>query len=211
MEQDAIDEIYAYGLRNPYRFSFDMEGEHMLIAGDAGQALWEEVNIIEKGKNYGWNVKEATHCFNAANNKKPLESCPDADSLGNTLTDPVIELKTGNKSKGGQGLVVIGGYIYRGEAIPELDGRYLFGTWTQEHEQPQGAVFVADSSDEGLWKFEELRIQYGDTSGLGHFLLGFGQDREGEIYLLTTDRPGPTGDTGRVYKLISSKSKNDQD
>lgn len=211
LEQDGKDEIYAYGLRNPYRFSFDMEGDQMMIAGDAGQELWEEVNVIEKGKNYGWNVKEATHCFNAANNKKPLDSCPDSDSLGNTLTDPVIEFKTGNKSKGGQGLVVIGGYIYRGEDIPELDGRYVFGTWTQEHEQPQGAIFVADRSDEDLWKFNTLRIQHGDTAGLGHFLLSFGQDRDGELYLLTTDKVGPTGQTGRVYKLTSGELKSDQD
>ena len=86
------DEIYAYGFRNPYRFSFDMGGSHQLFAGDAGQALYEEIDLVKKGGNYGWNVKEGTHCFNAANNDTLLPSCPNVDNLGNPLIDPVIEM-----------------------------------------------------------------------------------------------------------------------
>ena len=61
---DARPEIYAFGFRNPYRFSFDMGDDHKLFLGDAGQSLYEEVDIVWKGGNYGWNVKEGTHCFN---------------------------------------------------------------------------------------------------------------------------------------------------
>ncbi len=68
--KDGLDEIYAYGFRNPYRFSFDMGGYHSLFVGDAGQELWEEISMVEKGGNYGWNVKEGTHCFDAANPEK---------------------------------------------------------------------------------------------------------------------------------------------
>src|SRR5690242_6827183 len=74
----GLDEIYAYGFRNPFRFSFDM-GSNRLFVGDAGQNLYEEVSVVKKGGNYGWNVKEATHCFNAANEFTELTSCVDFD------------------------------------------------------------------------------------------------------------------------------------
>ena len=70
------DEIYAYGFRNPFRMSFDMGGSHDLLAGDAGQVLYEEINRVTKGGNYGWNVKEGKICFNAANNDTAFVSLP---------------------------------------------------------------------------------------------------------------------------------------
>jgi glucose/arabinose dehydrogenase len=74
--REGLDEIYAYGFRNPYRLSFDRAGEYGLFAVDAGEHLWEEISIIVKGGNYGWNVKEGTHCFDAANPTEPPEQCP---------------------------------------------------------------------------------------------------------------------------------------
>jgi glucose/arabinose dehydrogenase len=92
VNKPGLDEIWAYGLRNPYRFSFDMGGHHALLSQDAGQELWEEVSRIVKGGNYGWNVKEGTHCFSTANpNASPL-NCPSVDPRnGEPLRDPVIE------------------------------------------------------------------------------------------------------------------------
>src|SRR5688500_14445100 len=84
------DEIYAYGFRNPFRMSFDMGGNRALYAGDAGQVLYEEINVVTKGSNYGWNVKEGRICFNAANNDTAFATCPSVDILGKTLVDPVI-------------------------------------------------------------------------------------------------------------------------
>ena len=196
---DGLDEIYAYGFRNPYRFSFDMGGTHQLFVGDAGQGLYEEVSIVENGGNYGWNVKEGTHCFNAADNTTSLADCPDVDNLGNPLMDPVIEMRHVNNPGGGETIVIVGGYVYRGDAIPELEGRYIFGSFANSF-APTGELFVADAGP-GLWDFSEIDLaSYGDT--IGEFIKGFGQDLNGEIYVTTSTILGPTGTSGKLFKLV---------
>lgn len=100
-------ELYAWGLRNPWRWSFD-PATRRLWAGDVGQDHWEEVNIVIKGGNYGWNIREGSHCFEG-------DVCP---SQG--LIPPVTEYSHG------EGCSVTGGYVYRGEAIGGLEGQYLF-------------------------------------------------------------------------------------
>ena len=199
---NGMEEIFAYGLRNPYRFSFDRENG-MLIAGDAGQVLFEEINVIKKGGNYGWNVKEGTSCFNAADNKNPLPDCPDQDSLGNKFTDPVIEFKNSMSfPQEGLGIVGIGGYVYRGEKRANLDGHYLFGVWTQHHGKPDGAIFAAEvSGDTGPWQYRKLHFKNRPNNAFGHYLLSFGQDNKGELYLLGNNNEGPTGKTGKVYRI----------
>ncbi len=131
-------------MRNPYRFSFDLKGDKELIAGDAGQVLWEEINVISKGGNYGWNVKEGTHCFDAYNNDHTLEECPQQDKIGQPLIDPVLQFKQEGMDHGGKGLVVIGGHVYRGEEIKALEGKYIFGTWSLNHGTPAGAIYMTD-------------------------------------------------------------------
>ena len=101
-------EIFAWGLRNPWRWSFDRE-TGTLWAGDVGQNAWEEIDRVERGGNYGWNVREGTHCYRA-------DGCRTAG-----LTDPVVEY--GHDA----GCSVTGGYVYRGETIPALRGVYLYG------------------------------------------------------------------------------------
>jgi len=105
------EEIYAYGLRNPWRFSFD-PATGRLWAADVGQDLWEEIDLIEKGKNYGWRIMEGNHCFD------PPSGCNTAG-----LTPPIWEY--GHNSEGGE--AVIGGYVYRGAGVPELFGKYIYG------------------------------------------------------------------------------------
>jgi glucose/arabinose dehydrogenase len=191
----GLDEVYAYGFRNPYRFSFDMGGGHDLLVGDAGQGLWEEVSRVSRGGNYGWNVKEGTHCFDAENNRVSPATCPTVDpTTGIALTDPVIEYA--HLSNGGLGLVVVGGYVYRGSAL-----RHLFGDWSKAFGTPDGTLFVASPRGTGMWPMQELNVSTSANGRLNHFLLGFGQDEDGEVYVLTTNSAGPTGTAGRVYRL----------
>jgi glucose/arabinose dehydrogenase len=197
----GLDEIYAYGFRNPYRFSFDMGGANDLLVGDAGQGMWEEVSLVTRGGNYGWNVKEGAHCFDAADNRATPPSCPSVDpTTGIPLTDPVIEYA--HLSNGGLGLVVVGGYVYRGSAVRQLRGRYLFGDWSRAFGTPDGTLLTAAPRGSGAWPMQELSIAGRPGGRLGHFLLGFGQDRSGEVYVLTTDMTGPAGATGRVYRIV---------
>lgn len=199
------DEIYAYGFRNPYRFSFDMGGSHQLYAGDAGQVLYEEVSIVKKGGNYGWNVKEGTHCFSTVDNKVELASCPSVDIFGVPLTDPVIELNNFQNPKGGKATAVIGGNVYRGNKIRGFNGKYIFGTFSQGPGTPNGELFITSPGGPGLWSFEELVLK-SYPEDLGYYLKGFGQDLKGEIYLAVSSMGGPSGTTGKILKLVVAES-----
>lgn len=194
------DEIYAFGFRNPFRFSFDMGGSHQLYAGDAGQVLYEEISVVKKGGNYGWNVKEGTHCFNASDNKTVLPSCPSVDIFGIPLTDPVIEMNNFQNPKGGKATTIIGGNVYRGK-IRGLHGKYIFGTFSQGPGTPNGELFFSSPGGTGLWSFEELNLK-SYPNDLGYYLKGFGQDLKGEIYLTVASVAGPSGTTGKVLKLV---------
>lgn len=201
----GLDEIYAYGFRNPYRISFDMSGSRQLYAGDAGQALYEEIDLVTKGGNYGWNVKEGAHCFNAANNDTLLASCPDVDNFGNPLIDPVIEMiNAANPMGGGRTLTIIGGNVYRGNSIPGFQGKYIFGSFGQTFTTPDGELFIATPAGPGPWKFDEIDLK-SFPNDLGHYLKGFGQDNDGEVYVTVSIALGPSGTTGKVFKLVRVK------
>ena len=204
--REGLDEIYAYGLRNPYRMSFDLAGEYGLFAVDAGQELWEEVNIIVKGGNYGWNVKEGTHCFDAANPTEPPEQCPDTvgpnhPDEGATLTNPVVEFANA-KQADGLGVTVTDGFMYRGTALLNLQGQLVFSMWSMSQAEPRGRLFYAIPADTGLWQIGELTPGQPVAGTMGHFILGMGQDAAGELYIATSDERTPVGQTGLVYKLI---------
>jgi glucose/arabinose dehydrogenase/plastocyanin len=201
---EETSEIWAYGLRNPWGMSFDMGGNQELFAADAGQDLWEEVNIITAGGNYGWNVKEGTSCFNTDDPRSPRPNCPDETPYGNPLIDPIIEYPHFSQPGIGVGLVVVGGHVYRGTAMPEFEGQYIFGDWSTSFSQPDGKILAAirPEADGPMWSMRELQIADRPDGRLGHFVLAFGQDVRGEIYVLTTDMGTPTGQTGRVYRLV---------
>jgi len=151
----ARSEIWAYGLRNPWRFSFDRETGDLYIA-DVGQDAFEEVDFqpadSKGGENYGWNIMEATHCYAAS-------TC---DQTGLTL--PIIEYPHGPQ----WGTSISGGYLYRGEAVPALVGRYVFADFTS------GRVWSASREDG--WEMKPL-------FETGFNVSTFGEDAEGELYV----------------------------
>lgn len=191
---DGLDEIFAFGFRNPYRFSFDPEGN--IIVADAGQDLYEEIDLVVKGGNYGWNIKEGAHCFDPSNPGSAPSSCGSEDAYGNPLLDPVIEFKNSKNFSDGLGNVSIGGFVYQG-AIADLSNKYIFGVLTQNSDVANGAVFAADRTGD-TWNYSRLDIGTGTNGDLNEYLLGFGQDKAGEIYLMTND--GSAG-SGKVYKI----------
>lgn len=197
--REGLDEIWAYGFRNPYRISFDGS---RLFAGDAGQGLWEEVSLVVRGGNYGWNIKEGTHCFDAENPGVSPANCPRTAPGGVPLRGPVIEYANAGNPRGGLGLVVVGGHVYRGRELPQLNGRYVFGDWSRSFAQPDGTLLVATPRNRRLWRIQKLRIQGNPDGRLGHFILGFGRDSRGEVYVLTSDSVGPAGNTGKVFQLV---------
>ena len=196
----GLDEIYAYGLRNPYRMAFDPGGSHILLSMDAGQELWEEVSAIVKGGNYGWNVKEGTHCFDAENPTVSPPTCPSVDpTTGEPLRDPVIEFANA-KQPGGLAFTVVGGNVYRGNDVPSLFGRYIFGGATST--VGRGRVFVATvAGTDALWPIQEMLVD--GTTRLDFFVKGFGQDRDGEVYIMATPELGPVGTAGTVLKITA--------
>jgi hypothetical protein len=196
---DARAEVWAYGFRNPFRFSFDRTTGD-LIVGDVGQNRWEEVDRVVRGGNYGWNTREGLECFNVNNANLPLTSCPSTGGFGEPLLDPVIVYSNSGRTGAGElsGVAVIGGYVYRGNRIPGLLGRYVFGDFSSPG---GGLLLVATPSPTGAWTFQPLEMpDRGDI--LGHLLKGFGEDRDGELYVLTADEQGPTGSSGRVYRIV---------
>jgi glucose/arabinose dehydrogenase len=194
-----VPEIFAYGLRNPYRISFDMGGDHALYAADAGQDLFEEVDIITRGGNYGWNIREGMHCFDPNNASTPPATCPDTGARGEPLIAPILEYNHQQV-----GIVDVGGYVYRGQALPGLVGRYIFGDWSTGYASPDGTLLVASrpAGGAGPWGWQKVKINGSPNGKVNHFVLGFGQDESGEIYVLTADTVGPTGNTGKVYKIV---------
>jgi glucose/arabinose dehydrogenase len=185
--------------------SFDMGGTHQLIVADAGQVLWEEVSIVSKGGNYGWNVKEGNHCFSTADSSKELPSCPAVDNRGKQFIDPVIELKNWQNPMGGKATTIIGGYVYRGEGIKDWQGKYVFGTFSQTPTTANGELFIATPRGEAgsSWPYEEVSLK-SHPGDIGYYLRGFGQDHDGEIYITVSSMPGPQGNTGKVFKLVTA-------
>ena len=204
--RNAKKEIYAYGFRNPYIISFDAQ-TGALYAADAGQDLWEEVDAVKKGGNYGWNIREGNHCFNPSSPKDESATCLSEGRNGEELAAPIIEFKNSKSSPEGKGLTIIGGYVYRGNSIPDLNGRYVFGSWAQTQGRAEGRVFFSrdmiDGNRNSLYEFDELKLSETEGGKFPGYLLGFGQDDSRELYILTTQNSGPRGDTGKIYKIIS--------
>jgi hypothetical protein len=117
----ARPEIWALGFRQPWRFSFDVDGS--LLAGDVGDWVHEEVDIVVRGGNYGWSRMEGTTCFNKADETLPLEGCETAGLLPPAAVVPHTPFSTAPTA------CIIGGYVFRGDPASPFYGAYLFGDY----------------------------------------------------------------------------------
>jgi len=200
----GVDEIFAYGMRNPYRFSFDRDGRgngqrrrDRLFVADVGQALFEEINVVRKGGNYGWVTVEGFHCFDPFNPATPPLSCTGTGPNGEPLLNPVAEYSHTD------GRAVVGGFVYRGRQFRDLYGKYVFGDFSVGFAQPGGRLFWLDA-DGVMSDIFEFQIGPSDVP-LGRFLFGFGEDEDGELYVLASGNLGPSGNAGEVYRLLGTE------
>lgn len=194
----GLDLIYAYGLRNPFRFAFDSRpgGDGSLFLADVGQNLFEEIDIIVKGGNYGWVIKEGFSCFDPFNPTTPPSTCAGTGPLGEPLLDPIVDY-----SHAEGGISVIGGYVYRGGRSPGLTGTYVFGDFSASFGTPGGRLYFLEDTGAGA-AIREFRIGQEDRP-YGLFLKGFGEDEAGEVYALGSSRLGPTGTTGIAERIVA--------
>ncbi|MSU80189.1 MAG: hypothetical protein EXS16_19115 [Gemmataceae bacterium] len=160
-DDKALPEIYAYGFRNIWRMAFDRK-TGQLWAGDVGQNLYEEINIVKKGGNYGWSIREGLHPFSI-------------DGVGprKDLIEPIWEYHHDI------GKSITGGLVYRGKALPELDGMYVYADYIT------GSIWALKYDDAQQRVVANRRIQ-----GASNIILSFGDDEQGEAYFLTVTTTG---------------------
>ncbi len=182
-DDSALDEIWAWGFRNPFRFSFDTATGDLWV-GDVGQGDLEEVDIVAAGDNHGWPLKEGTFAFEP-NGDEPGFVTDDVVAVPG-LVDPVAQYDHDD------GIAVLGGFVYRGGDLPQLRGTYVFGDFLSPA-RGTGRLFTLRPNG----RIAELRIR-GTNDFTGAQLLGFGQDAAGEVYPLV--RGGPTS-AGAVLRL----------
>jgi glucose/arabinose dehydrogenase len=197
-------EIYAWGLRNPWRISFDRETKE-LYAADIGQDLYEEVDVIKKGGNYGWPIREGFHCFNQNDARSEPEDCPRVAKDGAPLLDPIFEYKSYRSFRndpGALGISITGGYVYRGSAIAALKGKYVFADWSRNMAVGDGVIYVATKiSPKGkAWAIEKVSPQ-SHPMALKFTIPAFGEDANGELYVFSNDSSQLRGKTGKVWKI----------
>jgi Glucose / Sorbosone dehydrogenase len=222
----TVHEIFAFGFRNPFRFSFDTATGDLYV-GDVGQNDIEEVDLVVKGGNYGWNPKEGTLFFHINGNEEGFAS----DSLDNGRTSPDMIDPIAQYDTHGEGHSVIGGFVYHGDRIPQLKGRYVFGEFSRVFNFPGGphnygrllSLAQKHTDTDTLLNIKEfngfsdaiaaLGLSEGEAACEGEVpptlaVLGMGQDAQGEIYTMGNISGTPFGTKGVVLRLAPpSKNK----
>jgi len=190
---DGVDEIFAYGFRNPFAFSFDAV-TGILHLGDVGQGDVEEIDVVVPGGNYGWHVKEGSFFFD-----------PNGGGSGFVTTLPTVPVPPGlinpiAEYDHDEGSAVIGGFVYRGSRIPALRGRYVFGDF-DDFSRSTGRLFCLDD-----WGNPVEFIIGGDDRPLGFTLKGIGEDLDRELYVCVSGNLGPSGTAGKVFRIVGLAS-----
>lgn len=198
----AREEIYAYGLRNPWRATFDdgPGGTDRFLVADVGQGDVEEVNILESGGNYGWRIKEGSYDFDDSVSPHPAA----------TLLGPIAEYAHPGSEVDPAlpqiGLSVTGGVVHRGSS-PLLNGKYLFGDWSTGFSQPNGTLLGLEETAPGDYDLSILDVAGGNP--FGEFILAFGLDEDGEAYVATKKTLAPSAldasgnPTGNIYRITA--------
>ena len=195
----ARPEIYAYGIRNIWRCDVD-EGDAVtgyghgrIICGDVGQNNYEEIDIIKRGANYGWNTREGYECYR--------------QDLCGTLDEEELPIHAYPRRDGRS---VTGGHVYRGCMNPNFYGKYFFGDFAE------GNMWtLEEDTSSGEWTRSDLKTcgpdvcSNGLTGSYPRNIMSFGEDADGEIYLLTTSYPSSTDPLGTVFKFVDPRRRGD--
>jgi glucose/arabinose dehydrogenase len=188
----GLDEHYAWGFRNPYKFSFDSQGR--LFLGDVGQAGYEEVDLVEKGGNYGWNVREGNHCFDPYDRLNPPDSCPtqvnSGPREGEPLRDPIVEYNHNH------GKAITGGHVYEEDTVSPITDKYVFGDFTAQE------LLTTEQADNGSWSIEQIEIENTEDGTVPGNIFGFGLDESGELYVIAGDG---------IFKIVPTFEARDPD
>ncbi|NXW63172.1 HIPL1 protein, partial [Eurystomus gularis] len=195
----ARPEIYAYGVRNMWRCSFDRgephtkEGKGRLFCGDVGQNKYEEIDIVEKGKNYGWRAREGFSCY-------------DKKLCANSSMDDVLPIYAYPHKMGKS---VTGGYVYRGCEFPNLNGLYIFGDFMSGR-----LMSLKEDHATGEWQYSEICMGTGQTcmfpgliNNYYQYIISFAEDEAGELYFMSTGVPSATAPHGVVYKVVDTSRR----
>lgn len=193
-KRGARPEIYAYGVRNMWRCSVDRgdpltkEGKGRIFCGDVGQNKFEEIDIIEKGQNYGWRAREGFSCY-------------DKKLCANGSLDDVLPIYAYPHKMGKS---VTGGYVYRGCEYPNLNGMYIFGDFMSGR-----LMSLREDKHSGQWIYNEICMGVGQTctfpgliNNYHQYIISFAEDEAGELYFMSTSIPSATSPSGVLYKVV---------
>lgn len=197
-EAGVREEIFAYGLRNPWRAAFDdgPGGTGRMFIADVGQGAVEEINLLEKGGNYGWRIKEGSFDFDVTVSPNPMTE----------LVGPIAEYtRPGTGVDLPEiGISVTGGVVHRG-ADALLNGKYIFGDWSTGFRNPEGTLLGLEETSLGQFELSILDVLGGNP--LDEYIIAFGLDERGEVYLATKQTLAPSAlseaglPTGAIYRI----------
>ncbi|HEY6226726.1 MAG TPA: hypothetical protein VI282_06365, partial [Verrucomicrobiae bacterium] len=174
---------------------------------DVGQDRWEEINVVVKGGNYGWRLREG---FDGFDPKDPLHAPTNSVTVGadgKPFVDPVFVYKT-LRGRGtdpeSYGVTITGGYVYRGKAFPSLVGKYVFADWSRSMAIADGTLLVATIPTESSarWTVQPLALKDVPNGRIKSFIWALGEDGEGELYVLANGINSAANGRGKVFKLV---------
>ncbi len=193
----AVGEVWAYGFRNPFRFTFDSVLHHLWV-GDVGQNDVEEVDIVLGGGNYGWHLKEGGFFFRPNGTDAGYVSKID-QGVPPGLIDPVAQYDHD------EGISVIGGYVAHSPSLHRLNAHYVFGEFAKTFANDGRLFYLRKRTmvrkNGKLQKSSIAEVRYPVNTSLGFSLLGIGEGGDGEIYLLGNSTAAPAGGTGTVVRV----------